>query len=118
MTATHTHARVTMDQCIENCTRCHRICLELAADHFRGGLAQGDERHIRLLLDCAQICATCADFMCRGSELHPITCGACAEICARCAEACERMRDDPRMAACAEACRACERSCREMSRAA
>jgi hypothetical protein len=107
-----------MDQCIENCTRCHRICLELAADHFRGELARGDERHIRLLLDCAQICATCADFMSRGSELHTITCGACAEICARCAEACERMKDDPRMAACAEACRACERSCREMARAA
>ena len=26
----------TMEQCIDNCTNCHRICLETAARHFRG----------------------------------------------------------------------------------
>lgn len=113
-----TRSRASMDQCIENCTRCHRICLEVTAAHFRGEAAKGDEAHVRLLLDCAQICATSADFMIRGSELHRFTCGACAEICDRCAEACERVRDDTRMAACAEVCRTCARSCREMAQAA
>src|SRR5690349_19067682 len=54
---TTTHS---LEQCIENCTRCHRICLETAALHFRGEGRAGKvpESHIRLLLDCAEICQT------------------------------------------------------------
>ena len=33
-TTLHQH---TMEQCIENCTNCHRICLEIAARHFAAG---------------------------------------------------------------------------------
>ena len=107
-----------IEQCIENCTRCHRICLETAARHFRGerGAAQGHEAHVRLLLDCAEICQTSANFMLRGSDLHAHTCAACAEVCERCGRDCEAMADgDTRMAACAEMCRRCAESCRNMA---
>jgi hypothetical protein len=112
-TTQHTH---TMEQCIENCTNCHRICLETAARHFAGEKAPRLEEHaVRLLLDCAEICRTSADFMIRGSAMYQHTCRACAEICSRCADECDRMGEDPYMAACAEICRRCAESCREMA---
>jgi hypothetical protein len=74
--------------------------------------------HIRLMLDCAEICQTSANFMLRRSEVHGRTCGVCAEVCRRCAEDCERFSDDEQMTACAEMCRRCSSSCEEMSRMA
>lgn len=108
------HASQNLEQCIENCTNCQRVCLEVVARHFRGEGERVEEAHVRLLTDCAEICQTSANFMVRGSELHGATCGACATVCQRCAEECETMRDDPHMAACAEICRRCAESCRAM----
>jgi hypothetical protein len=102
-------------ECIRECQSCHSICLETVTHCLEMGGKHADPAHIRLLLDCANICATSADFMLRNSNLHPITCGACAEICERCAQSCERMGDDPIMQQCAAACRSCEQSCRRMS---
>lgn len=105
-----------LERCIENCTNCHRICLETAAMHFRGeGSRDISEAMVRLLIDCAEICRTSADFMIRGSEVHAHTCRACAAICERCADECDRMGADPHMAACVEICRKCAESCREMA---
>ena len=112
-TTQHLH---TMEQCIENCTNCHRICLETAARHFAGERTPKlEEAHVRLLLDCAEICRTSADFMIRGSDMHPHTCLACAAICERCGDECDRLGEDPYMAACAEICRRCAASCAEMA---
>jgi hypothetical protein len=105
-----------MEQCIENCTNCHRICLETAARHFRGeSTPRLEETLVRLLLDCAEICRTSADFMIRGSDQHEHTCRACAAICAHCADECDRRGEDPYLSACAEICRRCAASCREMA---
>jgi hypothetical protein len=105
-----------MEACIENCTRCHRICLEVAAEHFRGLGPKLEESLVRLLLDCAEICQTSANFMIRGSELHGHICAACAVVCERCAEECWKLRSDPHLAVCAEACDTCAKSCSEMAR--
>jgi hypothetical protein len=119
MMATMTHAHsAEMARCIDNCTRCHAICVETIRHCLEKGGRHAAPAHIRLLQDCAQICATSADFMLRGSELHSRTCAACAEVCARCAEECERMADDDMMRECAELCRRCAESCREMAHAA
>lgn len=108
-----------MQQCIQNCTECHRVCLETIQNCLSMGGQHASPEHIRLLQDCAQICRTSADFMIRGSELHTRTCGVCAEICQRCADECERMADgDAQMQRCAEVCRRCAESCRRMSQAA
>src|SRR5436305_536836 len=107
-----------MMDCVDDCTDCHAVCTETVSHCLQMGGEHARPEHIRLLLDCAQICGTSADFLLRGSELHTFTCQACAEICERCAQDCERLGDDPGMRACIEACRRCAESCRRMAGAA
>src|SRR3954465_7738287 len=104
-----------MLRCIEICTDCHKACVETIPYCLQQGGPHAHPNHIRVMMDCAEICQTSANFMLRGSDLHVYTCGACAEGCDRCAADCEEMADDSRMAACAEMCRRCAASCREMS---
>ena len=106
---------MNMTHCIDNCTECHRVCLETAIYCLSGDGGHADAQHVVLLLDCAQICATSADFMIRKSVAHGRTCALCAEICERCAQACEAFGDDSQMTLCAEVCRRCAQSCREMA---
>jgi hypothetical protein len=104
-----------MQHCIGACSGCHDICVATAQRCLELGGDHAAPEHLGLLLDCAQICATSADFMLRGSRFHGLTCGACAEICAACAEACAAMGEDEVMRACADACRRCAESCRTMA---
>lgn len=104
-----------MHECIQDCTDCHNVCLETVAHCLQLGGAHAEAAHIGLLLDCAQMCATSADFMLRGSELHGRACAVCAESCERCAASCERFSDDEQMRSCAELCRRCAESCRRMA---
>jgi hypothetical protein len=103
-------------ECIHHCQECYRLCTELIDHCLRRGGEHAEAGHIKLLIDCAQICQTSADFMLRGSDLHTATCEACAEICARCADDCERFSGDEPMLQCAAACRSCAEACRNMSR--
>ena len=104
-----------MRACIQDCTDCHNVCLETIDHCLQLGGPHAEASHIRLLLDCAQICAASADFMLRGSDLHGRTCGVCADVCERCAESCERFGDDDQMRRCAALCRRCADSCRRMA---
>lgn len=104
-----------MQQCIDECLNCHRICLEMVNYCLQQGGQHAAARHITTLLACAEICQTSANFMILGTELHRFTCGACAQICEQCATECERMGNDAQMKACAEACRRCAESCRRMA---
>jgi hypothetical protein len=97
---------------------CHAVCLETVAHCLAMGGEHAEPGHITLLLDCAEICQTAANFMTRGSSLHVETCRVCAEVCDRCAQSCEQIAEDERMRRCAEACRRCAESCREMAAAA
>lgn len=106
-----------MRRCIQECLECYSVCTETVTHCLEKGGMHAEAGHIRLLLDCATICQTSADFMLRGSELHTRTCGVCAEACERCAADCEKMADDPVMKHCAEVCRRCAESCRKMSAA-
>ena len=108
----------SMDDCIRNCTDCHTICLETVAHCLTKGGAHAEAGHIRLLLDCVDICRTSADFMMRGPRSHHRTCGAWADIGPAGADDCDRMADDSMMKRCAEMCRRCAESCRSMSRMA
>ena len=110
-----THETSAMQECIEACTECHAICVATMTHCLQEGGKHADASHIGTLVDCAQICATSADFMLRSSPHHSATCRACAELCTACAESCEEMLDDPVMRACAETCRRCAEHCREMA---
>lgn len=109
------HVSEEMQQCIDNCLECQSICLQTVTHCLQKGGKHAEANHIRTLLDCAEICATSAGFMLRGSDLHARTCAVCAEVCERCAVSCEAMADDAMMKECAEICRRCAESCREMA---
>ncbi len=116
--AHHAHGSPSpeMQQCIDECLRCHSTCTSTVSHCLQQGGEHATPDHITLLLDCAQICATSADYMLRGSHLHTRTCEVCAEVCRRCAESCERLNDDV-MRQCAEVCRKCAESCERMASA-
>lgn len=105
-----------MQQCIQNCSECHRTCLATVPHCLEMGGEHASPHHITLLLDCAEMCATSTNFMLRHSDLHGRTCSLCAEICERCADDCEQMaHGDFQMLACAEMCRRCAQSCHHMA---
>ena len=112
---THSMMDERMRACIEQCNNCHAICTETVAHCLQVGGEHNESSHIRLLLDCAEICQTSANFMLRMSDLHGQTCGVCADVCERCAEDCERFGDDRMMQQCAEVCHGCAASCRDMA---
>lgn len=104
-----------MPQCIQTCLDCHSTCLNTITYCLQQGGQHADSAHIALMLDCAEICQTSANFMLRNSALHMRTCGVCAEVCDMCAMDCQRFANDQQMQACAEMCRRCAASCRQMA---
>ena len=105
----------SMKQCIENCTECHNTCVATLAHCLEMGGKHVQASHLKTLIDCADTCRASADFMLRGSELHPKVCDVCAEACERCAKSCAQLGDDAEMKACADICRRCAESCRQMA---
>jgi hypothetical protein len=105
-----------MRNCIQNCLECHAVCLETVNHCLQMGGEHAEASHIRMLLDCAEICQTSANFMLRGSEWHGRTCAICADICQHCAEDCEQFSESF-MQECAQVCRRCAESCRQMAAA-
>src|SRR5688572_33218283 len=87
-----------MDDCIEACLQCHVICTMTAQYALSQGGTHAEVGTVALLLDCAEICQTSANFMVRGSPYHTLVCGACAEVCRACAEACRAFEGDENMA--------------------
>lgn len=103
-----------MEECIANCIECEHVCLETITYCLEKGGAYADASHIRILMDCAEICRMSSSFMMRDSEFHMRTCLVCAEICAPCGESCEAFSDDPQLERCAEICLICAESCTNM----
>jgi hypothetical protein len=72
-----------------------------------------EPEHLRLMLNCAELCHTAANFMLSRIGLHSIVCVACAEVCTACADSCEDVGD---MDECVQACRRCAKECQSMGR--
>jgi hypothetical protein len=102
-------------RCIDDCVRCHEVCLSTLPYCLEQGGRHATVEHITLLLDCANICQASADFMLRASDEHGRICASCAAICIRCAANCEEFVGDEVMQACAESCRQCADSCTHMA---
>ena len=83
-----------MRACIQECHNCHDSCAETVTHCLQMGGDHAEPNHIRLLLDCNEICQTSANFMLRTSEFYGQTCGVYAHVCERCAEDYERFGDD------------------------
>lgn len=104
-----------MQQCIQNCLDCFRVCVETIEYCVKQGGHHTEPDHLRIMADCKDICLTSANFMMRQSDLHKKTCGVCAEVCQRCGDDCAKMGDDATMKRCADTCHRCAESCRKMS---
>lgn len=93
---------------------CYKTCLETLDHCLSMGGKHAEASHIKLLMDCARICDTTADFVGRNSDYHKELSRICADICDACAESCEKL-EGKEMEECAKACRKCGEACREMT---
>ena len=111
----HHRTDPALDHCIEQCWSCRdtcqstlfNYCIDMGGPHVDAG-------HVRLMMDCIEMCQTSADFMTRNSQLYGLICAACGEACEACAKSCDAI-GDAEMQKCAESCWRCARSCREMA---
>jgi hypothetical protein len=102
-----------MRRCIDACVSCYETCTSMAMGHcLEKGGAHVEQKHFTLMIACAEICRTAAQFMLIGSEHHRHICRSCAQICDECATDCERLGD---MQNCVDACRSCAEECRKMA---
>ncbi len=103
-----------MREAIKTVADCHQICLETINHCLSMGGDHVEEKHMKLMMDCAKICATTTDFMTRNSQFHGDVCGVCADICEACAKSCEKLGGEE-MERCSKACRECAKACKEMA---
>lgn len=109
---THHTPAPEMQNCIDSCRECHEICLQTAMNHcLETGGPHLEPEHFRLMINCAELCQTSANFMLSNSPLHATVCTACAEVGYACALSCDRVGD---MEKCADACRRCAALCATM----
>ena len=102
-----------MKACMDACHECHITCLHMAMNHcLEAGGRHAEPQHMKLMLDCAQICSVAIDFMARKPEHHRHICRECAEICRACASSCEGLDG---MEDCVAACRKCAEACDKMA---
>jgi hypothetical protein len=103
-----------VQRCIQECEKCHDVCLQAVVHCLRRGGRHADPNHITTLLDCVDMCATSVNFMVRESARVARTCGLCAEVCDACAKSCASFHDDDEMRRCAAECQRCAELCRQM----
>jgi hypothetical protein len=104
-----------MEHAITDALECSRICEETLAYCLQQGGRHVEPEHIKLMVDCAEICRTTAAFMERGSRYMAEISRFSAQVCQDCAEDCATFGGDEQMMRCAEVCRRCAESCREMA---
>lgn len=93
------------EEAIAALQHCHAVCLSMATVHCpEMGGEHARPKHIRLMLDCAAICAFTSDALARKSQFHSRFAAVCAEVCKICAEDCENIGGMEESAA---ACRRC-----------
>jgi hypothetical protein len=106
-----------MQQCIQLCQDCHALCVQTVGHCLTLGGRHATPDHIRVLLDCAEICETTAHYLLRESPLHARVCGFCADVCRQCADSCQQAAGEDQMVKqCVEMCRRCAKSCDRMSK--
>lgn len=101
-----------MRDAIKACMDCHSTCLQTAMNLCleRGG-RHVEQEHFRLMLNCAELCQTSANFMLSDSPMHGRVCAVCADVCDACAKSCQEVGG---MSDCVDECLRCAKSCRSM----
>jgi ATP-dependent RNA circularization protein (DNA/RNA ligase family) len=103
-------------RCIESASDCYTTCTETLTYSLENGSRFSEPRHLRLLIDCAEISQTTQNTLLRGSELGQLLTTVCTEACEKVAESCRELDEtDEQLAECAEVCMRCADSCRELA---
>jgi hypothetical protein len=114
MTTNMTQNRM-LKECIDLTTQCANMC-EQSIDHcLQKGGEHVQPHHMKSMIDCAEICRTCDDFMLRGSEHMGQMCEVCADVCQTCGDSCSNFQDDKMMQQNADMCKRCADACRQMA---
>jgi hypothetical protein len=104
-----------LEECIQNCWRCHRQCLEttiyLSAENVDDGL----QDKVKLLLSCAEICQSTANLLLLGASICQDVCRLCAEVCEAGAMLFDPDTGDRQLRLCFDACCDCAASCRAVA---
>lgn len=105
-----------MEQCIRDCLACYQECMSCIPHCLSLGGKHVEEKHITLMMECAQMCNVSATLMQLKSGFSYELCQLCARVCDACADSCSSIDpNDSMMQKCAETCRKCADSCRSMA---
>jgi len=108
------HLSKQVGDTIESLQHCHAICSSMALTHcLEMGGEHARPQHLRLMMDCAALCAFTADALGRKSQFHNRFAALCADVCETCEKDCEALGD---MGDCVRACRDCASRCRDIAR--
>lgn len=103
----------SMQSCIDHCTSCHQVCLQMAMTHcLESGGRHVEPAHFRQMINCAEVCQASANLQLSGSVFSAQMCEVCADVCLACADSCRPLDG---MEDCVRACEACAASCRSMA---
>lgn len=90
--------------------RCQAMCFTAAMTRHLEGLGHGvsGPQHVRLMMDCAAVCAFTASLLAHKSQFQSPVCTLCADICETCAKDCDQLENFEDCAAvCREAAAVC-----------
>lgn len=106
----------TLEDCIRDCMKCFEECTSCINHCLSQGGKHVEQRHITLMMECAQICNSSASLMLLKGQFSFEHCQLCAKVCDACAASCSEVDpEDKHMQMCADTCRRCAESCRSMA---
>lgn len=106
----------SMEQCIADCIACYKECTSCISHCLSQGGKHAEQKHITLMMECAQMCNMSATIMQLKGQFAHEHCQLCAKVCDACEESCRSMgENDSMMQKCADMCRKCADSCRNMA---
>jgi hypothetical protein len=102
-------------QCIDATSNCYTVCTETLTYSLNGVGLLSESEHVRLLIDCCEVCQTTQNTLLRGSDLGLMLTAVCVEACEKVAESCRRVDGDEQLLACAETCDQTADCCRQLA---
>jgi hypothetical protein len=107
-----------MQQAISSTQDCEAICVQTVQYCLEVGGAHAHPSHLRLMQDCADICAATTKILLRGAQHGAEVANVCANLCDACAASCQKYVSDAQLKACANQCLLCASACRQTTSSA
>lgn len=107
----HSH-HMMLPHLVKTIQHCEATCQQMSSMLLGTQDVHARTTQIRLLQDCAEICATAAKYLARHSAFTKSILKKCAQICEACARECARFPDQASQH-CSQVCLHCARECLE-----